>query len=345
MSQKITIKDVAKHAGVGVGTVSRVINGADSVSPKMRKKIFESIDALGYIPNHIAQSMRTQKYKNIAFFADISNPIFAQIAKETQLELEQYGYTLSLCSIGDKDIANKILYFLEGRRFDGIILSIPKEDDREVNDLLTGIEIPIVTINRNIPNLPAGVLTDYYSSVKEAISYLLALGHRNIALVGGNKDIRPTREGTRAYRDAYLNHNIDVNEEQIKNGNFTSKSGEEIFMDLLPDILNEKITAILSLNNQMFYGILRGMRKAKLQYPKDLSIITFEDNDVTQLLDPPLTVIHRPIGDMGRAIVRTLIKYINTPELYGKLEPVVISTEFIIRDSCRAIHNTKLYES
>jgi LacI family transcriptional regulator len=337
MSKNITIKDVAKHAGVGLGTVSRVINGANNVSPTMKKKIFESIEALGYTPNYVAQSMRTQRYKNIAFFADISNPIFAQIAKESQIELEQYGYTLSLCNIGDRDIANKILSFLEGRRFDGIILSIPKEDDEELNTSLANIDIPIVTINRDLPNLPAKVLTDYYSSVKEAISYLLSLGHIHIALIGGDKEIRPTREGMRAYRDAYYAHNQVPNEALIKNGIFTSESGETLFMDLLPDIHDRKITAIVSLNNQMFYGVLRGMRKAKLQYPKDISIITFEDSELMELLDPPITVIHRPIKDIGRSIVKMLIKYIQEPDLNGELEPVVIPTEFIIRDSCRSI--------
>ncbi|MET3699821.1 LacI family transcriptional regulator [Bacillus oleivorans] len=337
MSRKITIKDVAKHAGVGIGTVSRVINGSNSVSPKMKKKIFESIEALGYTPNYVAQSLRTHKYKNIAFFADISNPIFAQIAKESQIELEQFGYTLSLCNIGEKDIANKISSFLEGRRFDGIILSIPKEDDEELNESLSNIDIPIVTINRDLPNLTAKVLTDYYSSVKEAIIYLLSLGHTNIALVGGNKEIRPTREGIRAYKDAYLIHNRVPNQALIKNGKFSSESGETIFMDLLPDIQKGYITAILSLNNQMFYGILRGMRKAKLQYPKDISIITFEDSELMQLLDPPLTVIHRPIKDIGKSIVKILIKSIEEPEQIEEIESVVIPTEFIIRDSCRPI--------
>jgi LacI family transcriptional regulator len=337
MSKNITIKDVAKHAGVGLGTVSRVINGANNVSPTMKKKIFESIEALGYTPNYVAQSMRTQRYKNIAFFADISNPIFAQIAKESQIELEQFGYTLSLCNIGDKDIANKILSFLEGRRFDGIILSIPKEDDEELNTSISNIDIPIVTINRDLPNLPAKVLTDYYSSVKEAISYLLGLGHNHIALIGGDKEIRPTREGMRAYRDAYYAHNQVPNEELIKNGIFTSESGETLFMDLLPDIHDGKITAIVSLNNQMFYGVLRGMRVAKLQYPKDISLITFEDSELMELLDPPITVINRPIKDIGRSIVKMLIKYIQEPDLNGELEPVVIPTEFIIRDSCRSI--------
>ena len=337
MTKKITIKEVAKHAGVGLATVSRAINGAEGISPNTKKRVLDSIEVLGYTPNFVAQSMRSQKYKSIAFFADISNPIFAQIAKESQIELEKYGYTLSLCSIGDNDIGNKILSFLEGRRFDGIILSIPKEDDWELNKSLAKIDYPIVTINRDVPFLPAGVITDSYSSVKDAVSYLLRLGHENIVLIGGDKEIRISREGMRAYRDAYYAFNKVPNEELIKHGKLEIESGEKIFKEILPNIYSKKITAILSLNNQMFYGVLRAMREVKLQYPKDISLITFSDSELMQLLDPPLTVIQRPIDDMGRSIARTLIKYIKEPKLYGELEPVVIPTKFIIRDSCKSI--------
>jgi LacI family transcriptional regulator len=337
MNKKITIKDVAKHAEVGVGTVSRVLNGSDSVSPYTKSRILKSIKALDYIPDHVARSMRLQSYKNIAFFADISNPIFAQIAKESQIELEKNGYTLSLSNIGEKDVRNKMESFLEGRGFDGIVLSIPKEDDEELNQFLSSINIPIVTINREVPVLPAGIITDYYSSVKEATSYLLSMGHINIALVGGEKHIRPTREGIRGYNDAFLPFTTVPNEDLINNGKLSRESGEEIFKLLLPKIHRKQITAILCLNNQMFYGILRGMREAKLRYPEDVSVITFEDNELMELLDPPITVIKRPVNIIGKSIVEMLLKYINNPELYGKLKSTVIPTTFIKRESCRSI--------
>ncbi|ALX47575.1 LacI family DNA-binding transcriptional regulator [Lentibacillus amyloliquefaciens] len=337
MKRNITIKDVAHHSGFGIGTVSRAINSSEGVSQATREKILKSIETLGYKPDHIAQSMRSQKYKNVAFFADISNPVFAQIAKGAQLELEQLGYTLSLCNVGDKDVGDKILSFLEVRKFDGVILSTPREDDWKINKALSEIELPIVTINRDVPVLPPGITTDYYSSVKKAINYLLRLGHRGIVLIGGDKGIRPTREGIRAYHDAFSENNLIIDEELIKSGVFTSESGKEIFLDLCPYIKNKKITAILSLNNQMFYGILQGMKEKNLNYPEDVSLITFEDSELLQLLSPPVTVIRRPIQEMGTKIAKVLMKYIQEPELYGKLDPDTIPTEFIIRDSCKAI--------
>ncbi|UUZ84697.1 LacI family transcriptional regulator [Paenibacillus sp. P26] len=133
---KVTIKDVALHAGVGLGTVSRAINGAPGISIKTKKKIFESIQRLGYIPDQTAQSMRSNKYKSIAFFIDISNVSFTQIAKGIQNQLEDSGYTLSLCDIGQNNVVDKIASFLSGRNFDGIILSVPREDDEELQKRL-----------------------------------------------------------------------------------------------------------------------------------------------------------------------------------------------------------------
>lgn len=337
IKQNVTIKDVAQHSGFGIGTVSRAINSSEGVSQATRNKILKSIETLEYKPNHVAQSMRSKKYKDVAFFADISNPVFAKIAKGAQLELDQLGYTLSLCNIGDKDVRDKIVSFLDTRKFDGIILSTPREDDWKINKALSEIELPIVTINRDIPVLPSGVTTDYYSSVKKAIDYLLYLGHRGIVLIGGDKGIRPTREGIQAYHDAFSENNIVPDDEFVKNGNFTTESGKELLLNLYQAIKNREVTAILSLNNQMFYGILQGMKEKNLSYPDDVSLITFEDSELLQLLSPPITVIHRPIQEIGTKLAKTLMKYIHEPELYGKLNPDTIPTEFIVRESCKGV--------
>lgn len=334
---KVTIKDVALHAGVGLGTVSRAINGAPGISIKTKKKIFESIQQLGYIPDQTAQSMRSNKYKSIAFFIDISNVSFTQIAKGIQNQLEDSGYTLSLCDIGQNNVVDKIASFLSGRNFDGIILSVPREDDEELQKLLAGVKIPIVTLDRDIPGLAPGISTDYSSSVKKATSYLLSLGHEGIALIGGSRKIRPTKVSIQAYKEAFAAYGKTVNENLIFEGRFSDESGRLIMQDLLPDIQRGKVTAVISLNNQMFHGILQTMRDNGLEYPKDISLITVEDYELTKLLSPAVTVIRRPLLEMGASVSRVLLKYLEEPELYGTLNPITVPTEFMVRDSCRPV--------
>jgi len=336
-TSKVTIKDVAVHAGVGLGTVSRAINGAPGISDKTKKKIFESIKLLGYIPDQTAQSMRSNKYKNIAFFIDISNVSFTQIAKGIQNELDNSGYTLSLCDIGHNNVAEKITSFLSGRNFDGIILSVPKEDDSELQRLFANVKIPIVTLDRDIPGLASGISTDYFTSVKKATNYLLSLGHEGIVLIGGSRNIRPTKVSIQGYKEAFAEQGKTVNESLIFEGKFSDESGRLIMLDILPKIHNGTVTALISLNNQMFHGILHTMRDNGLEYPRNLSIITVEDYELTKLLNPPVTVIRRPLLEMGASVSRILVKYIEEPELYGTLKPVVVPTEFIIRDSCKPV--------
>lgn len=336
-TKKVTIKDVARHAGVGLGTVSRAINGVPGVSAKTREKIFRSIEELGYVPDVTAQSMRSNKYRNIAFFVNITNLAFAQIAKGIQNVLDQAGYTLSLCDVGHRDVATKVQSFLAGRKFDGIILSVPNEDDEELVEMIRKITVPIVTLDRDLPGVPGGVVIDYYSSVKKATEYLLSLGHEGIAVIGGSKQIRPTKVSIQAFREVFESFGKKVDPSLLIEGGFTSEAGKKIMLDLLPEIQSGRVTAILSLNNQMFHGILQVMRENGLEYPRDLSLITVEDYELTKLLDPPVTVITRPLFDTGASVSQILIRYIEQPELYGKLMPISMPTEFIIRESCRKL--------
>jgi len=333
--KKITIKDVAKHAGVGVGTVSRAINKAPGISQETRRRVFQSIRELGYTPDRIAQSMRSQKYKNIAFFVDLSNLAFAQIAKGIHDELGDLGYILSLCDIGTTRVSEKVSSFLEGRKFDGIILAAPDEDDRELQELVTTLGIPVVTLDRDIPHIPAGIVTDYYSSVRKATQYLLSMGHTGIALIKAGRNIRPARTSLEAFLSVYKERGIPESEAIIKEGEFSNEFGRRAMLELLPLIQVGRVTAILCLNHQVFHGILAVMRENGLEYPRDVSLITMEDYELTQLLNPAVTVIRRPLIEMGRSVSHVLVKYIEQPELYGKLSPVVIPTEFVIRDSCR----------
>ncbi|WP_019536471.1 LacI family DNA-binding transcriptional regulator [Paenibacillus ginsengihumi] len=332
--KKVTIKDVARDAGVGLGTVSRAINGSANISLETKQKIFESIKKLGYVPNQTAQSMRSNKYRSIALFVNISNVAFAQIAKGIQNELDYSGYTLSLCDVGERDAAGKIDSFLAGRKFDGIILSVPREDDEQLHKVLSKVSVPIVTLDRDVPGVAGGVVIDYSHSVKRATEYLLSLGHEGIALISGSGKIRPTRISVAAFKEAYEAAGKKLDSARIIEGGFTSDIGRNVMLDLLPDIQRGSVTAVISLNNQMFHGILQVMRENGLEYPKDLSIITVEDYELTKLLNPPVTVIRRPLLDIGAGVARVLLQYIEKPDMYGKQNPLSIPTEFIIRESC-----------
>lgn len=334
--RRVSIKDVARHSGVGIGTVSRVINNSDRISPETRQKVLNSIKELGYIPNRAAQSMRSHKTKDIAFFIDISNLTFSRIATGTYQYLESQGYTLTLCHIGKNrsTTLEKVKSFLNGRTFDGIILSLPSEENEALNQYLKKVDVPIVTIDRDIPGLVTGVVTDYHGSLQKAVDYLISLGHRGIALVNGLPIIRPSKLITRSFREAMERNGMAVDESLLFHGEYSRDFGAQTMLNLLPRIRHREVTAIVCMNDEIFHGMLRVMKDYHLRCPEDVSVITLEDYELMQLLTPPFTVIRRQLIDMGEKVAQGLINYIQNPELYGQLEPYSLPTEFIIRESC-----------
>lgn len=335
---KVTIRDVAKHASVGLGTVSRALNGNSEISPKTKKKIMDSIRELGFVPNRSAQGMRSQKYKSIGFVVgDISNIAFAEIAKGINDCLEEHGYTLVLYNTGDHDIANKVSSFLSRNKMDGIILSLPREDDEIMRGILVNADIPIVTIDRVIEDIPTAVVTNYYDALYKATNYLLSLGHRNVAVMTGTRQIRPTRDSIRGFRDAYEGNGLTYSDESIYEASFTSESAQMVMQRLLPKIRAKEITAIISLNLNMFHGILRSLQANGLEYPADVSLLTLEDSELTQLLKPAVTVIRRPLKEIGRQAVTYLLGYMKDAESTIASGPMLIATEFVIRDSCAPV--------
>ena len=336
--KRITIKDVARDAGVGLGTASRAINGSPDVSPETRMKVLNSVKKLGYVPDRLAQGMRSRRYRNIALIVgDISNIVFAQIAKEIQIYLEGQGYTLSLCNTGDNNVAEKIEAFLQGRKLDGIILSIPDESDVRVHEVLRQANIPAVTIDREIPGIPMGIVTDYYSSIKQATKYLLSLGHTGIVIATGSRFIRPTRVCIDGYRDAFLEAGKEPREDLICSGDLTAEYGSRLMERLLPQIRAREVTAVISLNNGIFTGIMEVIRRYGLDYPRDVSLISVEDTDMTRILKPAITVVRRSFQDMAAKSAQNLLHFI---ENQGEVEivPMYIPTEFIIRESCNPVY-------
>jgi LacI family transcriptional regulator len=335
LNRNITIKDVARHLGMGIGTVSRAINQQEGVSQRTKEKVFKVIDELGYTPNRVAQSMRTNKYNNIAFFIDISNIAFAQIAKGISDFLDDHGYFLTLYNLGNRDIRNKIETFIKDNRYDGIILSLPREDDEEIRTMLNLTKVPIVTLDRDIEGIPAGVTTDYLGSVVKATEYLLSLGHRGIALLTGTNKIRPTRESIKGFRTAFQNFGIPFEHSRILEGELTPSFGRQSMVQLIPLIREGSITAVFSLNEQVFRGVLQVLRDHDLSYPDEVSLITFEDSELPELLKPSVTAVSRPLYEMGTRVAQLLITYIQDTNLYGKLPPSVIQNQLFIRNSCK----------
>ena len=195
MQRRISVRDVARQAGVSVGTVSRVINHKP-VSPEMSATVNKAMRDMGYTPNAVAQSMRTKTTYTVALVVnDISNPLFSSIAKGAEQILREENYSLFIANTDNNPQREKlIIQSLVHRRVDGLMIAVADETSADTNSILRSLDFPVTLLDREIDLSMDAVCDEHAVGMKTAVRYLFDLGHRDIALITGGDNVRPGRE-------------------------------------------------------------------------------------------------------------------------------------------------------
>ncbi len=330
--KRVTIRDVANRAGLSVGTVSRVLNHK-RVSRKALEAVTQAIEELGYAPNAVAQSMRTQTTRAVGLVVnDISNPLFSGIARALDEVLHARGYSLLIANTdNDPRRERLIIDSLKQRRIDGLAIAVSDETDVHTTALLRSVEFPVVLLDRQL-EIPADKVCDNHSNgMKKAIRYLFDLGHRDIALITGGNDVRPGRERARGYLEAFREGGIPVNEGRLRQGRLDSSFGYEEACRILKE--EPRPTALVAGGNQILTGVLRAVRQFDIRIPTDLSLISCDEIDLTALMNPPITVITRDIERIGTLAAELLLRRI-AGQPTADYSRQVVSTELLVRESC-----------
>jgi LacI family transcriptional regulator len=330
-----TIVDVARKAGVSLGTVSRVINEKASVRPPLRERVLDAARSLGYVPNFAAQSMRTQSTRAVGLMvSDVSNPLFASTVSATEEVLYRSGYNMILTNSRDRPETEKeIITLFQRRRFDGMIVTLSKEDDPTILKLLAETSMPKVLLERECALPIDSVATDHYSGVLQATSYLLELGHRRIGLVTVTQAALPGRARGQGYIAAHRKAGVPVDASLASFDGFLPDAGYHAAYRML--VGPKPPTAIIAGANQM-PGVLKAVRSLKLPVPKRLSLITIGDTDVASLHQPPLTAIRWELQKVGAAAAELLLARLNGTVEESRPRRIVLPTELVLRQSCAA---------
>lgn len=328
---RVSIRDVADRAGVAMSSVSRVLSGHPDVSERMRTRVKQAVDELGYQPDWLAQSLRQQRTKTVGFtMGDISNSVMARIVLGAEAVLRTSGYSLILTNSrndGDRDASH--IAMLAHRRVDGLLLATAIEGHAATIATLGALTVPIVVIDRNLPvELRASTAVfDHRSGMREAVEYLLALGHRRISLVLGQR-FRPTVERGRGLEDAFAAHDLPPTYDVVE-GSYSEAHG----MDATQQVLDgpDPPTAIVAGSNQLLTGVLRVLKRRGLRIGRDISLASCDEISITELHDPPIAVVHRDNAEIGRRSAELLLERIQ-----GDDEPatVMLPTWFEPRPSC-----------
>lgn len=330
----VSLKSVARLAGVSVATVSRVLNGEDTVKEDTRLLVQKAIKQTGYRPNRVAQRLRaTRRSRKLIglLIPDIQNPFYVDVIQG----IEEYAYAHdSAVVIGNfsQDQKKEKLYIdiLRSESVDGFIAAPTNGTDQYVEDLVRDGFV-VVCIDRNLVNLDVDVVkVDNERGAFRATEHLISLGHRRIAHITGNPSIPTTQERIAGYTAALLKHGIEPDPSIILGKESNYVSGVELTGRLLD--LETPPTAIFTANNLLTLGSLETIHGRGLQIPKDIAIVGFDDMYWATSLNPPLTAVRQPGREIGKRATELLFQRIADPS-----RPTVnleMKTELMIRKSC-----------
>lgn len=331
----LTIKDIAALTGVHLSTVSRVINGDPRISEKTRKDVLSVVEKMDYIPNKIAQGLKTKKTFTLGMLIpDITNPFFSEVARGAEDEANKNGYNIILCNSDDKLLKERTyLEVLKGRRVDGLILGTVHIKDESVLKLNKN-NFPYVSVSRSIEGTNKNCITiDDMAGGMYATEHLIKLNHRRIAHISGPLKTKSAVDRLKGYKEALKKYNIPYIEDLVVAGDFKITGGHSAMKKLLK--LGELPTAIFAANDLLALGAMEAIREGGFNIPGDFSLVGFNDIPVASLVYPPLTTIRQPMHRIGSLAVSMLIKIIEERGLAQ--EEITLKPRLIIRQSTKSL--------
>ncbi len=335
-TRKPTIRDVAKQAQVSMGTVSRVGANSAHVNEDTRRRVQEAMVQLGYVPNIAARTMRTQRTMMVGLLVpDFSNPLFSKVAKAAERSLSQAGYSLFLHS-SERAAVSEIGFFrlAAQHQMDGIIVSLSDETNQEVLKALESYRGPAVILDRDTGLNRDVVFSEHAETMRRATQHLIALGHTRIALIAAPITIRPGRERLKGFADAMRAAGLEVVPDLVRcefqSAQYARSQVTRILRDSNPP------TAIIAAGNDIMQGVLKAIRAAGLSVPGDISIIGADDPDLSEMMTPPVTIVHRDMDMVGQTAARLLLARMTGSGFEAPISQLYLPSDILLRESTGA---------
>ncbi len=327
----VTLKDVAKASGVSLATVSKALNGQSDISEKTAERIKAKAKEMGYLPNSIARTLKTNRSYNIGvLFVDktssgFSHDYFSGILNTVKYEAEKCGYDITFIS---KDIGKHKMDYYEHSKYrqcDGVVIITADFEDDAVLRLVNS-EIPVVTLDYTYNNCTS-VHSDNASSMEDIISYVYSKGHNKIAFIHG-EDTSVTQLRLAGFHKVCKSLSIKVPKEYVKSANYhdpesTAKAVDELLS------LKDRPTCILYPDDYSLIGALEVVKKHGYTIPNDLGVVGYDGVFISQIISPKITTFKQNAEEIGKAAIKLLIEEIEN------------STEFIPK---RLVFKGKLIE-
>lgn len=335
-NQRVTLVDIAKELGVSIATVSMVLSGNGSkhrISKKATKKVIETAERLGYNPNLLARALRTGKTGVIGLIvADISNPFFAKIARLLENEASKFSYDVMFAS-SDEDLKKfrKLGNAFITRQVDGLII-VPVIDSQHVITEWKTKGIPIVSIDRHISSLSIPyAITDNFNASINILKYILENGYKKIAFIGKHSNLSSFTDREDGF--IYGAKKLNLSSEQYSVFKLDYFDWEVEIRDVIQNIIKDKYDIIVFSQNMLGIKGVKFLNTLHVRIPHDIAVISFDNPEVFEFNDPPITCFEQPLKKLSKKSLIYLMDMIN-----DKFEPPRVYKKFkgrlIIRESC-----------
>jgi LacI family transcriptional regulator len=342
MKKGSSIRDIANKLGVSVTTVSFILNGKAKekrISDALAQRVMKLVNEVGYVPNHLAKSLRTGKTNIIGLIVeDISNPFFANVARLIEENANKRGYKIFYCSSeNNTEKTKELIKVFQERQVDGYIITPAKGIEKEVASLLAS-KAKVVLFDRYLPDLDTNyVVIDNLGGAYNGVKHLIDQGYERIGIVTIESGQTQMKERLEGYKKAVAEYGLKT---YIKKVRFCNDA-EELTKKILAFLqANTELDAVFFATNYLGISGLNAIRTMNMEISSRFGIVSFDDHDLFRLFSPAITVVAQPIEEISEKLINILLENMSGDNL--KHEKLVLPTQLIIRQSTKAKRKEKM---
>ena len=334
-SRRVTLRDVAREAGVAQSTVSHFLNGTAPVSERMRQKILEAVTRLNYRPNVTARNLKKQRTNALGLFVpDITNPFYGELSRGVADVARERGYSVILYATSyEQTLERSFVDLVEQRQVDGVIVSYSFFDENLWGRLLEcGIPLVLVDVYP-VNTVWPSVVVNNEKGIELALSYLVSLGHSKIAYLSEPPYVLSLVKRQRAFLQFVRKKNLPVKDEWILVEK-VQRNRVEIGFELGKKLVGERDipTAVVASSDLVAVGVVKAFLSSGVRVPEDISVVGFDDILLASYIHPSLTTVRQPKYEMGRIGVEFLVQLIEGKGECPQL--TLIEPDLVERNSC-----------
>lgn len=329
LNKKITIKEVAKEAGVAISTVSNALNDSTLVNEETRSKIRAVAERLNYTPNLNGRYLKSGVTKTFGFItSSVRGQYFYTLADAMYRECERLGYTLNIIVTRDKSV---IMNNIHGKSFDGIFIFEGERIGDPELEMIEKSDIKTILFDRKYEGKNIGSVTfDSYKAGYEATRYLINLGHKQIYFIEAAGDVYDSMERKRGYIDAMKDYHVEFHKDYVIFGMFEELITYNAVISLLRNKDLFLPDAFIAGNDLSAIGCMKALQNTGYNIPEDVSVVGFDDIEIAEYIKPSLTTVRNPIDQQGTYAIKLMLKMINENQ-EGRAE--VLSCKLVPRNS------------